>query len=184
VAWQNKVRSAAVPRLDVPSNILYTTQRIDPLDPTGTSDIDSYSLVAIDAATGAVLFTTPLGTGYLADTLQLSPTITPNGVLYQGTISGIDRVATTAGTLSTDEGSTAFTAFPLGRKTTVSATPTSATAPEPTSARSIPCTNAECAEVRSAGEWILFATDTAPKMLSRAAAAAAGGSPVVTRRAR
>jgi hypothetical protein len=93
VAWQNKVRSAAVPRLDIPTGILYTTQRVDPLDPTGTSDLDSYSLVAIKAATGAVIFTKPLGAGYLSDTLQLSPTIAPNGVLYQGTISGIDRVA-------------------------------------------------------------------------------------------
>jgi len=93
IAWLNKVRSAAVPRLDVPRNILYTTQRTDPLDPTGTSDIDSYRLVAIDASTGAVEFTKALGTAYLADTLQLSPTIAPNGVLYQGTISGIDQVA-------------------------------------------------------------------------------------------
>jgi hypothetical protein len=93
VVWQNAVRSAAVPRLEVPDGLLYTVQRVDPLAATGTSALDSYSLVAIDAATGAVRFSVRLGSGALADTLQLSPTIVPGAVMYQGTISGIDRIA-------------------------------------------------------------------------------------------
>jgi hypothetical protein len=93
VAWQDGVRSAAVPRLDVPDGILWTVQRTDPLSPDGTSDLDSYNLVAIDAATGAVLHSTLIGAGYLSDTLQLSPTIVSGGVLYQGTISGVVRIA-------------------------------------------------------------------------------------------
>jgi hypothetical protein len=91
--WRDAVRSAAVPRLDVPDQILYTTQRTDPLDGTGTSDLDVYSSVAINAATGAVLHSTTLGAGYLSDTLQLAPTIVPGRVMYQGTISGIDRIS-------------------------------------------------------------------------------------------
>jgi hypothetical protein len=91
--WQDTVRSAAVPRLDVPDGILYTIQRTDPLDPTGTSDFDTYSSVAINAATGAVLRSTMIGAGYLSDTLQLAPTIVPGHVMYQGTISGIDRIS-------------------------------------------------------------------------------------------
>jgi hypothetical protein len=93
VVWQDSVRSAAVPRLDVPDSVLYTIQRTDSLQPDETSDADVYSSVAINAATGAVLGTTPIGAGYLSDTLQLSPTIVPGRVLYQGTISGVDRVS-------------------------------------------------------------------------------------------
>lgn len=91
--WQDTVRSAAVPRLDVPDGILYTVQRTDLLDPTGTSDLDAYSSVAIDAATGAVLHSTLIGAGYLSDTLQLALTIVPGRVMYQGTITGIDRIS-------------------------------------------------------------------------------------------
>ncbi|HWE15223.1 MAG TPA: hypothetical protein VG365_16990 [Solirubrobacteraceae bacterium] len=93
VVWQDTVRSAAVPRLDVPDGILYTVQRTDPVQADGTGAEDTYSSVAIDAATGDVLHSTLLGPGPLSDTLQLAPTIVPGRVLYQGTISGIDRVA-------------------------------------------------------------------------------------------
>lgn len=93
VVWQSGVRSAAVPRLDVPDRLLYTVRRTDPLDPTGTSSLDSFTLVALDISSGVAAFSTPLGVGPPSDTLQLSPTIVPGGVLYQGTISGVDRVA-------------------------------------------------------------------------------------------
>jgi hypothetical protein len=93
IVWQDAVRSAAVPRLDVPNSILNTIQRTDPLQSDGTSDADTYSSVAINAATGAVISTTPIGAGYLSDTLQLSPTIVPGRVLYQGTISGVVRIS-------------------------------------------------------------------------------------------
>jgi hypothetical protein len=93
VVWQDQVRSAAVPRLDAADGTLYTVQRTDLLDPTGTSDADTYSVVAIDAGDGWVLDSNPLGIGYESDTLQLSPTIVPGGVMYQGTITGIDRIA-------------------------------------------------------------------------------------------
>jgi hypothetical protein len=91
--WQDTVRSAAVPRLDVPDGLLYTVQRADLLQPDQTSDGDVYSVVAIDANTGAVRHSTAIGAGYQSDTLQLAPTIVPGHVLYQGTITGIDRVA-------------------------------------------------------------------------------------------
>lgn len=68
-------------------------QRTDPLAADETSPADLYSSVAINAATGAVVSTTSIGAGYLSDTLQLAPTIVPGRVLYQGTISGIDRIA-------------------------------------------------------------------------------------------
>ena len=91
--WQDAVRSAAVPRLDAADGLLHTVQRADPLQADQTSDADLYSLVAISAQTGAVEHSTPIGAGYLSDTLQLAPTIVPGRVMYQGTISGIDRIS-------------------------------------------------------------------------------------------
>ena len=63
------------------------------LDPADTSDADTYSVVAIDAANGSVLDSNLIGVGYESDTLQLSPTIVPGRVMYQGTITGVDRIA-------------------------------------------------------------------------------------------
>lgn len=93
MVWQDEVRSAAVPRLDLPDGLLRTLQRTDPLDPTGTSSLESFSEVAIDARDGLVLDSRLLGTGSASDTLQLLPTIVPGGVMYQGTITGIDRIS-------------------------------------------------------------------------------------------
>jgi hypothetical protein len=91
--WQDSVRSAAVPRLDAGNGILYTVQDTDPLEPNGTGYSDTYSEDAIDAATGQVLHQTLLGASYLFNTLQLSPTIVPGEVMYQGTVTGILRIA-------------------------------------------------------------------------------------------
>ena len=95
--WQDEVRSAAVPRLDVANGILYTAQDTDPLEPDDTGYGDLYSEDAIDAATGKVLHQTLLGASYLFNTLQLSPTIVPGEVMYQGTVTGILRIAPVGG---------------------------------------------------------------------------------------
>ena len=91
--WQDEVRSAAVPRLDVANGVLYTVQDTDPLEPDGTGYGDVYSEDAIDAATGDVLHQTTLGASYAFNTLQLAPTIVPGEVMYQGTVTGILRIA-------------------------------------------------------------------------------------------
>jgi hypothetical protein len=93
IVWQDHVRSAAVPRLDATDGVLYTVQRTGLLDPTGTSDADTYDEVAISATSGLIQDSNLLGIGYESDTLQLSPTIVPGGVVYQGTITGIDRLS-------------------------------------------------------------------------------------------
>jgi hypothetical protein len=95
--WQDEVHSAAVPRLDVANGILYTVQDSDPLEPDGTGLADSYGEDAIDAATGQVFHQTPLGATYAFNTLQLAPTIVPGEVMYQGTVTGILRIAPTHG---------------------------------------------------------------------------------------
>ena len=91
--WQDEVRSAAVPRLDVANGVLYTVQDTDPLEPDGTGLTDTYSEDAIDAATGQVLHQTLLGASYAFNTLQLAPSIVPGEVMYQGTVTGILRIA-------------------------------------------------------------------------------------------
>ncbi len=95
--WQDDVRSAAVPRLDVANGVLYTVQDTDVLEPDGTGYADAYSEDAIDAATGLVLHQTALGVGYAFNTLQLAPTIVPGEVMYQGTITGLLRIAPPGG---------------------------------------------------------------------------------------
>lgn len=60
VRRQIDLRSAAVPRLDAGDGLLYTARRDDPLSPDGTSDADLYSLVALDADTGAMEHATPI----------------------------------------------------------------------------------------------------------------------------
>jgi hypothetical protein len=92
IRWQTSLRSAAVPRLDVTRGLIYTTTRTTPLSSTGTGYIDGYSVVAVDAANGAVRQSRLLGATYLSETLQMAPTIVPGNVLYQGTITGLYRV--------------------------------------------------------------------------------------------
>jgi hypothetical protein len=91
--WRTTIRSAAVPRLSLGDGVLYTVERTSPSDPTATTPLDSYSLAAIDPATGTVESRQPIGASAAQDTLQMAPTIAPGGVLYQGTISGILRVS-------------------------------------------------------------------------------------------
>lgn len=68
-------------------------QDTDLLEPDGTGYTDVYGEDAIDAATGEVLHQTPLGASYAFNTLQLAPTIVPGEVMYQGTVTGILRIA-------------------------------------------------------------------------------------------
>jgi hypothetical protein len=91
--WTTAIRSAAVPRLSLADGLLYTTQRTNPSQPTATGPLDSYSLAVIDPATGHTRATAPLGAGTGEDTLQMAPTIAPGGVLWQGALSGLYRVA-------------------------------------------------------------------------------------------
>lgn len=96
--WDTTVRSAAVPRLSLRDGLLYTVQRTNRLQPDGAATaLDDYALTVIDAATGAVRSTRTLGLTTVSDTLQLAGTIVPGGVLYQGTITGLYRIAPAPG---------------------------------------------------------------------------------------
>lgn len=82
-AWTNSVRSTAVPRLSLADGFLYTVQ---------LSKVGRYELAVIDPADGAVITSTPFG-GKRSNTLQMVGTIAPDGVLYQGTLTGYVRIS-------------------------------------------------------------------------------------------
>ncbi len=90
VVWDNAVRSSAVPRLSTADGKLYTVSRIGP---AATSPIDEFAYTVIDPASGAVEFSQPMPGTILSDTLQMSPLITANKEILQGTITGIVRLA-------------------------------------------------------------------------------------------
>ena len=82
VGWTNSVRSTAVPRLSLANGLLYTVQ---------VSRTGRYSFTTINAGTGKVISSKPIG-ATRSNTLQMVGTIAPNGVLYQGTVTGFARV--------------------------------------------------------------------------------------------
>jgi hypothetical protein len=93
LAWDTTVRSAAVPRLSTADGLIHTVLR-DPVIPgtTATSVLDPYSYAEIDPATGRVVRTAWLGSGFLYDTLQMVGSIAPGGVVLQGTTTGVLRI--------------------------------------------------------------------------------------------
>lgn len=93
LVWANQVRSAAVPRLSTANGTIYTVTR-KPLWGNGnhTGVLDRYSYTTVDANTGTVGTEQPIGLGFPANTLETVGTITPDNVLYQGTVTGIYRM--------------------------------------------------------------------------------------------
>ena len=87
IAWKNTVRSAAVPKLSTFDGYLYTIER----KPGLLSD--SYYFTVIDPDSGAVLRQSKTGGGFFADTLQMAGNAGRDGVYWQGTISGVVRIA-------------------------------------------------------------------------------------------
>jgi hypothetical protein len=91
--WDNRVRSAAVPRLSTADGKLRTVLR-EPVIPgtTSTSVLDPYHYAEIDPETGAVTRTKWLGSGFVFDTLQMVGSIAPGEVVLQGTTTGVLRI--------------------------------------------------------------------------------------------
>jgi hypothetical protein len=94
VRWETSVRSAAVPRLSTADGLLHTVLRgsVLPGDDS-TTILDPYAYAQIDPATGKVVRRHLLGATSLFDTLQMVGSIAPGGVVYQGTITGVVRIA-------------------------------------------------------------------------------------------
>ncbi len=93
VRWTNSVGSAAVPRLSTADGGIYTVERHPALPNGGTTPMDTYDHVVVDAGTGAVRVRRPLGATTLADPLEMVGSIAPGGTQYQGTTTGLFRIA-------------------------------------------------------------------------------------------
>lgn len=92
--WDTTTRSSAVPRLSTADGLLHTIERRPVIPGTkGTSALDPYYYTQIDPETGTPVRDKYLGAGFLYDTLQMVGTPAPDGVLYQGTITGVVRIS-------------------------------------------------------------------------------------------
>nr|WP_245662629.1 hypothetical protein [Nocardia vermiculata] len=95
--WAGEVKSAAVPRLSLADGMIYTIARDDRIAGIDTgsaaSVLGGYRLTVIDAATGAVASQQPVGATAVHNTLQMVGTIAPGRVQYQGTTTGLFRIA-------------------------------------------------------------------------------------------
>jgi hypothetical protein len=85
VVWSNAVRSLALPKLSVADGWIYTVEK-----PTTGDSL----YTVIDAATGALVAQQALPG--LGESMQLSPTLGAQRALFQGTITGIARIAPAA----------------------------------------------------------------------------------------
>lgn len=93
VTWTNDALSAAVPRLSVADGKIYTVTR-HTLIPTGSVGVtDNFRYTVIDAATGRIEKESLIGGTAVHNTLQMVGTISPDRTLYQGTMSGLFRIA-------------------------------------------------------------------------------------------
>ncbi|NNH71375.1 hypothetical protein HLB23_16140 [Nocardia uniformis] len=93
VKWTNDALSAAVPRLSVADGKIYTVTR-HTLIPTGSVGVtDSFRYAVIDAATGRIEKEKVIGATAIHNTLQMVGTISPDRTLYQGTMTGLFRIA-------------------------------------------------------------------------------------------
>ncbi|MGW1061756.1 hypothetical protein [Micromonospora rubida] len=87
VRWETDTRSAALPRLSTGDGKLYTVAQQGPL----RTDLDPFYFAAVDAHTGTVTDQALLGAA-LVNPLQTAGTAL-NRVYYQGTLTGVVRVA-------------------------------------------------------------------------------------------
>ncbi|MGF1723957.1 hypothetical protein [Photobacterium nomapromontoriensis] len=82
IVWSNNVGSAAVPKLSVGDQSIYTFERQG----------EAYYYNVIDFHSGEVLATHPVGEGRIFDTLQLAGNMTFGQVYWQGTTGGLLKI--------------------------------------------------------------------------------------------
>lgn len=93
LSWSRATRLSALPKLSLADGLLYTfTRETSSLDGSAGA-LDRYSFAVLDAADGRTLREQTATTNGLHDTMHIAGTIAPHGVLYQGTMSGIFRIA-------------------------------------------------------------------------------------------
>ena len=89
VVWNSDVASAALPRLSLGDDKIYTVTASGPMGLAGSDTFAAYHYAVIDPATGALESSSLLGIGLLDNPLQMTGTTGPDGTLYQGTETGV-----------------------------------------------------------------------------------------------
>ena len=92
VAWNSDVPSAALPRLSLSDDKIYTVTATGPMGLAGSDTFAGYHYAVIDPATGKELSSSLLGIGLLDNPLQMTGTTGPDATLYQGTETGVVEV--------------------------------------------------------------------------------------------
>lgn len=88
--WTSDLRSAALPKLSIPDNLIYTIERNGPSDKA--TAVDSYHFVTLDWNTGALRSKKFWSFGLLSNPLQTVGNIGLDNSYWQGTMNGIIRV--------------------------------------------------------------------------------------------
>lgn len=88
--WTNGIRSAALPKLSIADNLMYTVERSGPSDKA--SAVDKYHFVSIDWNTGQKRSSAFFSFGLLSNPLQTAGNIGLDRSYWQGTMNGIIRV--------------------------------------------------------------------------------------------
>jgi hypothetical protein len=86
VDWTAPAATTVVPKLSLSAGYIYL------LDRTAVDFMPTYSLVVIDADTGAIVSRRPLGTTAFYEGLGGNGLLTPDGTFYQSTLVGILRI--------------------------------------------------------------------------------------------
>lgn len=86
--WSQPIASAAVPRLSTADDTIYAAERAPFFGLTGAA----FDSATIDAATGAVASRNRIAHTPVKDTLEMVGTITPDGVWWQGAVTGVYRM--------------------------------------------------------------------------------------------
>lgn len=87
-AWAKPIVSSAVPRLSSVDNTIYTVER----QPHGGRTGSLFDAITVDAGTGEVTSRQRIARTPLRDTLEMVGTITPDGVWWQGAMTGVFRL--------------------------------------------------------------------------------------------
>lgn len=90
--WTADVRSASVPKLSVTDGNIYTVAQAPPGAQVGAN---RYEYTVVDALTGQIKTGQPVGEGVPANPNQLAGNISRDHILYQGTVTGVYRIAPT-----------------------------------------------------------------------------------------
>ena len=88
-AWENRVRSAALPHLSLADGLIYTITRIGFQN---TTPLDIFAYAAVDANTGQLLLEQPKSATILSDPLQTPTMVLMDNKIMQGNVTGLGRI--------------------------------------------------------------------------------------------